>query len=241
MKILTPPDNDWRWFIHVTRLYAAMVYNRVHFAEASYGDGEWYCILGYEGATSNGQVYEPWLGEMLRSTLLEPVGQWFSYFGDPARNPLRVESDQWLKDNGVDVVWFARRPLPAANCHGLLGPFFEAVRTRRTILVGPRHLERLPPEVIGNFKHIPVTDNRAYEEIDETCDRVLDIVRHDDLVCFSSGLASGVSIHRLWPELQGQVTLWDVGAIWDPYCGVYSRKNYAKKEWQRDVMPRNLL
>jgi hypothetical protein len=104
--------------------------------------------------------------------------------------------------------------------------------------VGPKHFEHL--DVIGDFTHIEVTDNRAYEEIDWTCDQLRDTIKDGDLVLFSSGMASPVSIWRLWPEFRGRVTLWDVGAIFDPYCGVYSRKTYAKDEWQRDVMPKNL-
>jgi len=130
--------------------------------------------------------------------------------------------------------------LPAANCHGNLGPFFKAVRTRRTILVGPEHFERLPEEVIGRFTHIPVPGKTAWKVVDETCDQVLSTANTGDLVLFSSGMASGVSVHRLWPELKGQVTLWDVGAIFDPYCGVFSRKVYKTEKWQQGIMGLNL-
>ena len=61
-----------------------------------------------------------------------------------------------------------------------------------------------------------------------------------DLVLFSAGLGAAVMVHQLWAEFAGQATLWDIGAVLDPYCGVFSRKNYRTLEWQESVMPLNL-
>ena len=37
-----------------------------------------------------------------------------------------------------------------------------------------------------------------------------------------------------------RITLWDVGAIFDPYCGVFMRNHYRLPDWQENVMEKNL-
>lgn len=241
-----PPTSDWRWFVHLTRLYAGLVHSRTHFAEASYGDGEWRCILGYEGFTARRQEYNPALRADLIRTLMKPTGQWCCYWGSESKGGeagrLRRECDEWLREHRPPVVWLARRALPAANCHGMLWPVFQACRNRRVLLVGPKHFERLGDGVVGKHLHLPVHGQAAWREVEATCRDLGKIVEDGDadLVLFSAGMAAPVMVHQLWGEYHKRATFWDVGAVLDPYCGVYERKNYRLPEWQRDVMPLNV-
>ena len=108
-------------------------------------------------------------------------------------------------------------------------------------MVGPEHLKKLPPEVVDPLDLMTVKGNRAYEQIDEICEWVRERVDKDELFLFSIGMAAAVVVHRLQGEFPGIATFYDAGAVWDPYCGVYSRKTYAKEEWRENIMPRNLL
>jgi len=237
---MVKPGDDW--WVHSLRIYSAMIASGVHFAEACYGDGEWKCILGYPGGTQRGteQLYEKWLGRALADTLINPAGQWCIYLHAPRNPKLEREAAQWVRDHDIDVIWFSSRCLTAAFGRGEADVFFKACRGRRVILVGPEHLKRLPQEVLGHAHHVQVTLTRAYEEVDATCKAVLSLAEPGDIVLFASGFASNLAIHRLCPDLLGKVTLWDVGAIFDPLCGVYSRRGYKKRTWQENVMPRNL-
>ena len=238
-----PPTEDWPWYLHLTRLYAAMILDGHHFAEASYGDGEWFCILGYQGKTARGQEYNPKLRADLTRTLMEPTGQWCCYWGHPTHQKLRTECDAWLRENQPPVIWFARRALPAANCHGELWPLFRALKTRKVILVGPKHHSKLSDDVIGKpVARIELHATDAWRQVDEVCKRVTEAMDETgaDCVLFSAGMAAPVMIHKLWGQNRRAATFWDIGAILDPYCGVFSRKNYKLTEWQENVMPRNL-
>jgi len=235
--MILPSDPDRKWYTEAVHLYALIIAERMHFAQANYGDGEWGCLLGHEGENSQGEVYNPVLRDALRETLLQPVGQWC---GVNPGEKLRAEVQAWVRDNGVRVKWLFKEILSAANVHGHLAPFLQAVRTRSVILVAPAHLADLPEHVIGRHRYVGVPDHTAWQVVDETFHAVLEVIQPDDLVLFASGMATNLSIYRLWPELQHTATLLDIGAILDPYVGVFSRKNYRPPEWQRDKMPLNL-
>jgi hypothetical protein len=227
------------WAELSTATYAALFRDRAHFAQASYRDGEWYCMLGHKGENCNGERYDPALGELLRRSLLEPVGQWCVFwFPHPTKGVrIREKALLWLATHEPQVSWIPDRPVGMASIQGLARPIFQAMRTRRIILVGPQHLARLE---LFDFQHVIVPDATAWREIDRITAEVRSRIRRDDLVLFASGMATNVMIHRLWPDFRGRATLYDIGAALDPYVGVFSRGEYQAEHWQRDIMPRNL-
>lgn len=227
------------WAETAVAVYAAMFRERIHFAQAAYRDGEWYCMLGQSGGNCNGEKYDRRLGEMLRRTLLDPVGQWCVFwFPHPTKGiQARTKAVAWLDKHEPAVTWIPDRPVGMANEQGIARPIFQAFRTRRVLLVGPEHLASLD---LFDFRHIIVPDGTAWRHVDRICHDIRDVVESDDLVLFASGMATNVMVHRLWPELRGVATLYDIGATLDPYVGVYSRGTYRSREWQKEVRPRNL-
>lgn len=220
--------------------YAAMVHDRLHFAEATYGDGEWYCMLGQKGANRNGEAYDPGLGAELRRTLLEPAGQWCVFWWPHGGKGLSVRQRalHWLDEHRPDVRWIPHRAIARANAGGYAATFFRACRTRRVVLVGPEHLER--QRLFDVAVHVRVPLGTAWKHTTRLCEDIRAAHEPDDLVLFASGMASNVMIWRLWPEMKGRVTLMDVGAVLDPYCGVWSRGTHNSEHWKRDIMPRNI-
>jgi hypothetical protein len=220
-------------------IYTAMVRDRVHFAEAGYRDGEWYCMLGKVGRNINGEKYDPALGALLRRTLLEPVGQWCAFWwphptiGMPAYRMAR----EWLSKHELNVSWLPDRPISRANELGRARPFYAACATRRVVIVGPDHMRKL--DLFPVAEHVTIPPAIAWKHTADVCKRVMDVYQPDDLVLFCAGMAANVMIHRLWPELRGRATLLDIGAALDPYCGVMSRGVFREPGWQDKVMPQN--
>ncbi len=239
MRTIDPPDRD-SWAENMVSLYAALIIDRIHFAQAVYGDGEWRCIFGMGTHNSNDEVYAPELRDGLLRTLTEPVGQWCVLWPGGAGPDARARVSEWIARHQPDIRWIPFRPICWAAVFGFAGPFFEAVRSRRVVLVGPEHMKRLPAEVVDPSAYVTVPDGSAWRVVEEMCQSVRDAVEVDDLVLFSSGMASNLAIHALWPELRGRATLFDLGSVLDPYCGVFSRRAYQDPVWQRDIMPQNL-
>lgn len=197
------------------------------FGVANYGDGEWSCILGASGENCDGHRYSPELAEDLRHTLFEPGGY---LYGTNPGDRLRPVVTDWVEAHGVDVRWVEKNELSDANWRGELGPVFAELRKKNVMMVGPPHLRHLPAEVVEPVDVITVPPVNCYDAIHET----LAAIRRDcvnvDVVTFSASMASNVMIHRLYDEMGGDVTLIDLGAIFDPYCGVNSRKRYRDPE-----------
>lgn len=221
-------------------LYEAMIAERVHFAQASYRDGEWACMLGRKGGNCNGEAYTADLGAALRQTLTEPRGQWcvFWWQQDGTGSGVRRQALAWLRLHEPDVRWLPDRPIGRANELGLARPIFEAMRRRRIVLVGPQHLAQLT--MLPVAAHVVVPDATAWQQTDRIVDEALAVVRPDDLVLFAAGMASNVMIWRMWPTLRGRATLLDIGAVLDPYAGVFSRGVYRDQRWQSEIMPQNV-
>lgn len=230
--------NERAWVEFALSVYVAMVVDRVHFAQAAYRDGEWYCMLGRGGGNCNGEKYDPELGAMLRRTLLEPVGQWCVFWWPHPRKGIKAREGalRWLDEHQPDVRWIPERPVGKANEMGLAAPFWRACRTRRVVLVGPRHLAS--QDLFPVAHHVVVPDATAWQHVDRLCDEIRAVSEPDDLVLFCSGMASNVMIHRLWPEYRGRLTLMDIGAALDPYCGHNSREAYRDAKWA-ERMERN--
>lgn len=221
----------------MVRDYPALIADRQHFAEAAYRDGEWRCILGDSGQNVNGERYEPALQKALTNTLIRPVGQWCTLFDKP--HHIRLRADTWIAQHNPPVEWTPDRVFLHAVVNGTASPLFTACKTRNVVVVGPAHIARLPESVIGPVTHVRIPEATAWKAVEQTCDTLLDTLNPDDLVLFCAGMAANLMIHRLWP-LVCDVTLYDVGAALDPFCGVYSRRIYREAAWQKDIMPRNL-
>ena len=221
-------------------VYSAMIRDRVHFAEASYGDGEWGCMLKGHGRNCNGEVYTPELGAMLRQTLTEPTGQWciFWYPHPTIGVAMRKRAKEWIAKHKPEVHWIPHRCIARANNMGEARPLFEAFSARRVILVGPSHLSGLTLFPVAH--HITVPDAVAWKHMDRLVSEIEAVLRPDDLVLFAAGMATNVMIWRLWKRYRKAVTLIDVGAALDPYVGHWSRGTHNSDEWRENMMPRNL-
>lgn len=235
---------DWtEWADGMVAAYAAMLEAHHNFAIATYGDGEWMCILGeYPSKNANSERFYPELGEALAESLRNPTGQWCALWPKgSAANAIRPRAEAWMRENAPDVTWLPFRPLGWANIAGRAAPLFRALKRRRVVLVGPEHLKAVPLDVLRPVEHVVVSATKASDEWMDTVDRVAEVAKDDDVILVAAGMCAGLIVHRLgwlWPARS--VTAWDIGAVLDPYAGVYSRKVYRHAPWRANVMPANI-
>lgn len=230
------------WHEATVALYAAMLHDRVHFAQTAYGDGEWMCILGeYPKRNANNETFSPELGRALAKSLMEPTGQWCCLWPEgAAATKIRRMALGWIAEHKPAVRWLPFRPFGWANQEGRMAPIFRAWRTRRVLLIGPQHLSAVPETVIQPARHIVVADTAASRFWEETVAAVLPVLEPDDLVIVAAGMCANLIVHRLNGMFREQATFIDVGALLDPYAGVYSRRIYRDTDWRVSIMPENL-
>lgn len=231
--------------------YIQMLNDRQPFAFMGFGDGEWSWILGREITNCDGFPWSLDLTKVLQRTILEPL-QGNAYYGSNPGRRLSHDVGMWLHNHQVRHVdgrerfkdyhrqeqqtyinWVDKETFANANCQGRLQPLFQILNDRRTMLVGPEHFSQFNRA----FWHNPPTHVRLDLPADFNCrESTLDMVAEDireygpEIVTFSAGPVSNFLIHRLWPECMANgITLIDMGACFDPYCGVLSRKGYRKE------------
>jgi hypothetical protein len=222
--------------------YVELIDNRSRFVQANYGDGEWACILGHPGQNCNGEHYNTPLQLALIQTILKPPSGHVWYGSNPGKK-LEPSVQHWLLEKGLTQrVWVYKEILSGANVNGKLGPFIEAVRRHKTILIGPKHLRDERVHNIWNITtQISVPTADAYLAHTRTLNNAVDMIeKHDpELVLVCAGMAANPLIHQLATQYPA-ISFLDMGATLDPYASVWSRNAYRKEEFQKSTFAKNL-
>lgn len=198
-----------------------------NFKFARYGDGEFNCMLGKQGHNCDGHEYFPDLGTALND----------AFYSDPKYmvgiQPLAVQSGMWeraILREGYPKNIYDADVLHSASIDGKLDHLMNALQGRTVFSVGPLHLENL---FKGAKNSILISKVNCWAEYD----RVVKLMEHcfdwDDhpvfLLCAS--MMSEVLIDR-FSESKG--TIIDCGSVFDPYCGVKSRRYHHKLQLNAD-------
>jgi hypothetical protein len=205
------------------QFYVDKLRNGERFAFTRYGNGEWDCILDlYHRTRSGSQTFNPALRKALTETLTQHVGG-TSYpaiqsTGYLERIGLMPQIEPWLADNAPGLDWHDGEVFHHASRRGQLYPLVDALRGYRVVVVGPPHLLGLPFASV----FVPVKGHNCWDEVDAIEAQLTRL--SNCVVTFSAGPAAKVLIHRLYPVIGKSCWLLDMGSLWDPYCGVKSRR-----------------
>jgi len=206
------------------------------FSFIRYGDGEWSCILQRLTRTGSGsQKFSPGLRKALEDSI--SVKRSGAYYR--AMNPGRIERcrflpqvEAWLASNAPGLDWHQCTIFYKASFRGQLFPIVKELKRHRVVVVGPKWLEALP--FASEF--VQVRSHNCWQDADAIFAQLRDL--KDVVIAFSAGPATKVLIHRLQPILGEHSWLIDFGSVWDPYCGIKSRKYH--KGLTPEILRRNM-
>lgn len=210
--------------------YVSRLRSGERFGVARYGDGEWGAVLGKIQRTMYGDVVTRELADAIANTLKHPK----PYFYASCTEPYTPDARQWIREHNVECRWAKKAVLEQASADGELLPFLEAVRDRKTVVVGMGHLRAISE--ILDVNHFVVDGPNCYPEImnPTLCLSLIEsFVQDADCILFACGLASVVFIHELWDRTDA--TLIDIGSLFDPYCGVESRRGHKRDSFRENV------
>jgi hypothetical protein len=225
------------------------------------GDGEFLAIGGKVGTNSDGRAFNPEVGKILAQVLLEPRLTFHGYNPGRPGSEKRLAAEAWLRDHGINVPeldphrltdpdfgkcernvrWVHKEIISSANVRGEMGPFIRALRGRYLIVVAPNNTASFVRDVLQAPGWVSVPLERGFEwfgPIHESVRRELAAAPDDAVVTWSLGYPAKPLIWRLAAEFPA-VTQIDMGACWDPYCGVRNRHGYKRDTWP-EAMARNL-
>jgi hypothetical protein len=209
------------------------------FSQANYGDGEWACIVGDSGKNCDGSSYAKDLQNRLIKTLREPK---FTYFGHNCGIRNQRQIMEWWSTNfntKADRVFPFNHPLAwkeiisEANLHGGFDELLQEFDSWDVLVVGPKHLRPLRDRHVVYYDHfVEVPGVDAYLELDRLVGEIREVITDNpvDLILFSAGMTTNVLMWELLPSYG--ISMLDMGACFDPYVGVNSRKGYRKPEFQ---------
>ena len=215
------PDNVQRWTIEqfVNRLEADP-----GFAFARFGDGAFFCLQGAQGVNCDGAAY----GLLQATELTLALRDTTITHGISGVAYERAEAQAWLDEHNIRPEWWDADVLNRASDEGNLWPFVAWLNQQRVVLVGPEHVRK----VRGFFyqAHVPTHPTAAFDELDflehATSMAILGAVAN--VVLLSAGTFASPPLvsrlHRRYPR----VRFLDVGSLWDPYCGVFSRSGHKR-------------
>jgi hypothetical protein len=197
-----------------------MLVERKNFKFARYGDGEISCMMGKEGHNTDKHEYFPSLGKALNNAVKEAKTAGYMV----GIQPLSVQMWPDLVDSMFDFPVFNADVLHSASIDGEIGEFCKALNERHLIVVGPTHLW-----VISDGVHIVTPDLNCWNHYESICDNIEFYLEGyvDAVVLLSCSMMAEVIIDRFKDYHH---TFIDTGSVFDPYCGVNSRKYHYKLE-----------
>lgn len=205
-------------------LFVRLVKDYPGFAFARFSDGGFFCMQGVDGQNCDGVVYtEEQAGCLLAALQDRKIVHGLTSIALHAAN-----AEMWLAEKGIDVEWYDADVMNKAADNGELYPFVEELCGRKTVVCGASHLARLRAFPIAAFVECHPT--QAFEEVDRLEQEVAYQVekKKADTVLLSAGQGASPTLvsrlHHLFPK----IVVVDVGSVWDPYVGVYSRSGHKR-------------
>ena len=243
--------------------YANLLDNGTPFSMANIGgDGEFLTIVGWGGVNSDSRESTPEKAAALARVILEPRLTYHGYNPGRLESEKRTDAEAWLRGHGVNVPvyecdlqdpdfgssvvnvrWVHKEIISSANVAGRLAPFIAALRRRSLLVVGANWLtDEFVRGVLGADRLYAIPPEVGWEALDDIEGHVeqdLGAMPDDAVVTWGLGYLTKVLMWRLAPKYPA-LTQIDVGAVWDPYCGVLNRHGYKRPEWP-EAMERNLV
>ena len=217
-----PPRATAHASLNINPLLLDEIVRRVNANEglalARFTDGGFYCMQGHTGVNCDGVVYTPEQAASLMAALQNPLVT--HCITSIALH--RANAAAWLHEQGIHVAWHEGDTIHKASESGALWPLIAALRAKRIVMVGPRHLMRLGVFPVGSY-FVEVHPTQAFETVDRIERDVCEAIKRNraDVVLISAGQGAAPT---LTSRLAGSgVTVLDVGSIWDMYVGVLSR------------------
>jgi len=197
------------------------------FSFVRYGNGEWDCILElYHTTRSGSQKFSPSLRMALADSLTIPrQGDYFRAIQSTSfleRIGILPQAETWLEESNLDFPWYNGEVFTKASMKGRLHPLIAALKQKRVVVVGPKWTMKLPFASV--FVNVP--SRNCWSQIEDIKAQLRNV--QNAVVSFSAGPATKVLIHYLQPIIGNSCWLIDFGSVWDPYCGVRSRRYHRR-------------
>lgn len=199
------------------------IYNRQNFSFIRYGDGEWALMLKKHPVYKKAQM--KWGNSILQAGewMLNHIKENSGYIIGIQPLALRHWSKEILEIIGTYKNVTNSDTFHKNSIKNNLNLFFEALKTRHVIVVGPAYLQMK----MFDYVHIATPEGNAWDHIDVLKTRINKSVQRDSVVLYSCSIAAKLMIRDLYLKHRENITQIDMGSVFDPYAGIDSRSYHA--------------
>lgn len=197
------------------RLVTELIHNQQPFSFWRFGDGALNCVRGLQGATCDGEWYNPELGAALdnamHATRSQYQGDWETAVNGSAPQSV-AEWKRWMQPTEDKLLHFEALLLNRQS--SALLAFYRAVKAdkRRKLIVGA-HFNRGAGELL-NAEYLAVPLQDLWDCINVVAARIAE--RRYDVLLFGAGLAIVPTIAAEWVAHQERTYI-HLGSAFDPY------------------------
>lgn len=126
----------------------------------------------------------------------------------------------------LNIHWVSTEVFNRAMHRGELGPFIQALRSVRVLVVGPLWMRPVTDTVLPSAAFLAIPPNNAHEKTSATMAAIL---AHPevDVIMISAGPAAQVWTHDLWMHLGQTTSIINWGSTWAPFVGKMGHKSHA--------------
>ena len=211
------------------RIFTDMLAAGTPFSFSRWNDGQWNMVLGKtEGTTGDGHAYAKVIGDHLTSILLSGPEYMMGMQNLSIKGKRGERVVSWVRKNLPSMKWYDADAIHHASMRGELRGLIDLLDKKRVVVLGPEHMRELP--FCNGFVPIPPTD--AFYARDELYDELGALLDDEPtIVSMSAGWTTNVLIDQLHKVHGGVHTFIDMGSVWDPYVGVFSRGYMKGREF----------
>lgn len=193
------------------------------FTFTRFGDGEWNAIFGKQGVNGDKHRYFRNMGRQLRHIVRKNRGDNYIFSLQPLSNRMMGKRIGRLVNK--NIYWYNSDCFARASIRDNIDRYFNALRTNRLIMVGPKYLKAFK----GYDEFVSVLSSNCWLRKDKIIDDIKSKLSNEHtVVSVTASMAANVIVDELY-KIYGDVhTFIDAGSVYDPYVGVKTRGYHNK-------------
>lgn len=201
------------------------------FSFSRWGDGEWEAVLNLkkqDEANCDGHQFFDSMRLELQNILFKKPSYMLGMQPLAYHKLMGRKIDSFFRSNNLkleDLWWVNADVFHDASMSGKIFSFFERLKKKKVLLVGPQYLRNLK---IFTFDHIEVPLLNCWLERVQIMAQIEERrkMKEYDVILFCAGMTSNWMVDQLHGNFKGFIL--DIGSLLDPFAGRNTR-NYHKK------------
>lgn len=195
-----------------------------------WGDGEWQCLLGWDGQNTDGHRYFRSLRLALHNVLKNHSDRHIFAMQPKTMRDMGKEVEMYLASHNISIPWQNSDIFHDASTRDLLKDFWPIIQDRECIVVGKESLLMLQVK-LRNMRHIVVPICDAWLDRDRIDEELISMISKsktlNPVVFISCGPLANPLIYNMPYFEPIKPIILNMGSLFDPYCGLVTRRYHG--------------